>query len=49
MLLELRRQSVYEQKKLQDVGGEDDANEDDVTAITDNDDETTLRGNNFFD
>ena len=51
-LLELRSQSVYEQNKLQDVGGEDDANESDVTAVTknilENDDETTLKGKDFF-
>ena len=51
-LLELRSQSVNEQSKLQDTGGEDDANESDVTAVTektlDNDDETTLRGKDLF-
>ena len=53
MLLELRSQSLYEQTKLQDVGGEDDANESDVTAVSkktlDNDDEAALRGKDFFD
>ena len=52
MLLELRSQSVYEQNKLQDVGGEDDANEFDVTAVTektlDNDDEAALRGKDIL-
>ena len=51
-LLELRSQSVNEQNKLQDTGGEDNANESDITAVTektlDNDDETTLRGKDFF-
>ena len=51
-MLELRSQSVNEQNKLQDTGGEDNANESDVTAATektlDNDDETTLRGEASF-
>ena len=50
-LLELRSRSVNEQNKLQDVGGEDDANESDVTADTEkrleDDDETSLRGKEF--
>ena len=51
-MLELRTQSVNEQKKLQDTGGENDANESDVTAATEKtlntDDETTLRGDVEF-
>ena len=50
-LLELRSRSVNEQNKLQYAGGENDANESDVTTATekslDNDDETTLRGKEF--
>ena len=48
MLLELRSRSVNELNKLQDAGGEDDANVSDVTTATEkilDDDETTLRGN----
>ena len=51
-LLELRNRSVKEKNKLQDAGGEDDANESDISTATektlDNDEETTLRGNNEF-
>ena len=51
MLMGLRSQSVYEQNKLQDTGGEDDANESDITTATEKtlntDDETTLRGEEF--
>ena len=50
-LLELRSRCGNEQNKLQDAGGEDDANESDITAVTEqtlnNDDETNLRGKEF--
>ena len=50
-LSELRSRSVREQNELQEAGGEDNANESDMTATTektlDNDDETTLRGKEF--
>ena len=51
-LLKLRSRSVNEQNKLQDVGGEDNANKSDVTAATEKtlntDDETTIRGEAEF-
>ena len=47
-LLGLRSWCVTEQKKLQDAGGEDDANESDLTNAAEkklpNDEETNLRG-----
>ena len=50
-LLDLRNRFVNEQNKLQDAGGEDNADESDITTATektlDNDDETTLRGKEF--
>ena len=50
-LLELRSRSVNEQNKLQDAGGEDVGSESDITTVAekslDNDDETTLRGEEF--
>ena len=50
-LLDLRKRSVNEQNKLQDAGGEDNANKSDITTATektlDTDDETSLRGEEF--
>ena len=50
-LLELRSRSVKEKNKLQDAGGEDDANESDITTAAEKtlqtDDQTTLRGKEF--
>ena len=46
-LLELRSRSVNEQNKLQYIGGENDANESDVTTATEKSldyDEANLRG-----
>ena len=52
MLLKLRSRAVNEENKLQNAGGKDDANESDVTTATekslDNSNETTLRGEEFF-
>ena len=53
MLLELRSGAVNEHNKLQNAGGKDDANESDMTTATekslDDNDETTLRGEEFFE
>ena len=52
MLLELRGRAVNEHNILQNAGGKDDANESDITTATEkspvNNDETTLRGEEFF-
>ena len=52
MLLELRGRVVNEHNKLQNAAGKDDANESDIKTATEkslgNNDETTLRGEEFF-